>query len=140
MREALAALPKEKLAALLPETSPIDVLVVGKDAKAKAAQGTTASHEGAGRISLNAALALAEDEATQIRSLSRVGLHAEALAASNNWVVSGKRTASGKPLLSNDPHLAPSAPLDLVPGSSQRAGRECGWSDRGRPSRRGDWS
>src|SRR4030095_5503999 len=28
MREALAVLPKEKLAALLPETSPIDVLVV----------------------------------------------------------------------------------------------------------------
>ena len=110
MREALAFLPKEKLAALLPETSPIDVLVVGKDAKAKAAQATTASHEGAGRISLNAALALAEDEATQTRSLSRVGLHAEALAASNNWGVSGKRTASGKPLLSNDPHLAPSAP------------------------------
>ena len=25
--------------------------------------------------------------------------------ASNNWVVSGKRTASGKPLLANDPHL-----------------------------------
>jgi len=25
--------------------------------------------------------------------------------ASNNWVVSGKRTASGKPMLANDPHL-----------------------------------
>jgi penicillin amidase len=30
--------------------------------------------------------------------------------ASNNWVVSGKRTASGKPLLANDPHLPASAP------------------------------
>jgi penicillin G amidase len=29
---------------------------------------------------------------------------------SNNWVVSGERTASGKPLLANDPHLALSAP------------------------------
>ena len=29
---------------------------------------------------------------------------------SNNWVVSGARTASGKPLLSNDPHLGLSAP------------------------------
>ena len=29
---------------------------------------------------------------------------------SNNWVVSGARTASGKPLLANDPHLAMSAP------------------------------
>lgn len=29
---------------------------------------------------------------------------------SNNWVVSGKLTASGKPLLANDPHLAYSQP------------------------------
>lgn len=29
---------------------------------------------------------------------------------SNNWVVHGSRTASGKPLLANDPHLALSAP------------------------------
>ena len=30
--------------------------------------------------------------------------------ASNNWVVSGTRTRSGKPLLANDPHLRLSAP------------------------------
>lgn len=30
--------------------------------------------------------------------------------ASNNWVVSGKRTASGQPMLANDPHLLLSAP------------------------------
>ena len=29
---------------------------------------------------------------------------------SNNWVIPGKRTGSGKPLLANDPHLALSAP------------------------------
>jgi len=29
---------------------------------------------------------------------------------SNNWVISGSRTQSGKPLLASDPHLAPSAP------------------------------
>ncbi|MGP8250402.1 MAG: penicillin acylase family protein [Terracidiphilus sp.] len=29
---------------------------------------------------------------------------------SNNWVISGSHTASGKPLLSNDMHLAPSVP------------------------------
>jgi penicillin amidase len=27
------------------------------------------------------------------------------MMASNNWVISGKKTASGKPLLANDPHL-----------------------------------
>ncbi|HEX9446458.1 MAG TPA: penicillin acylase family protein, partial [Dongiaceae bacterium] len=31
-------------------------------------------------------------------------------AASNNWVVAGARTASGKPLLANDPHLGLMAP------------------------------
>jgi penicillin amidase len=29
---------------------------------------------------------------------------------SNNWAIAGSRTASGKPLLASDPHLAPSAP------------------------------
>ncbi|WP_271220135.1 penicillin acylase family protein [Streptosporangium carneum] len=29
---------------------------------------------------------------------------------SNSWVVGGRHTASGKPLLSNDPHLAPNMP------------------------------
>ncbi|MGJ9411400.1 penicillin acylase family protein [Aeromicrobium sp. CF4.19] len=29
---------------------------------------------------------------------------------SNSWVVSGDRTATGKPILANDPHLAPSMP------------------------------
>ena len=48
------------------------------------------------------------------------GVHRQAAAApvdaligggsSNNWVVSGARTRSGKPLLANDPHLQLSAP------------------------------
>lgn len=48
--------------------------------------------------------------AVQSASLARVGLRAEELAASNNWVVSGRRTTTGKPILANDPHLEPSAP------------------------------
>jgi penicillin amidase len=43
-------------------------------------------------------------------ALERVGLHAIDSAASNNWVVNGKRTTTGKPLLANDPHLSASAP------------------------------
>ncbi len=31
-------------------------------------------------------------------------------AASNNWVISGKHTTTGKPILANDPHLGLSAP------------------------------
>src|SRR6185369_17197825 len=36
MRAGMASLPKEKRDALLPETSPLDVLVVGKDRKPSA--------------------------------------------------------------------------------------------------------
>ncbi len=38
------------------------------------------------------------------------GLGSADAAASNNWVVSGSRTADGKPLLANDPHLSQSVP------------------------------
>jgi penicillin amidase len=55
-------------------------------------------------------LALNAVEETRRRSLERVGLFAEDLAASNNWVISGRHTFSGKPLLANDPHLLPSVP------------------------------
>jgi penicillin amidase len=107
MREALSALPAEKRARLLPEISPIDVLVYGTDAKGPA-KSTTATRRS--EVS-NEVLS----EATRIESirndaLARIGLHAEGLAASNNWVVSGKRTTTGKPLLSNDPHLRATAP------------------------------
>jgi len=119
MREALSGLPPEKLALLLPVKSPLDVLVVGSDrkpARKKAArlEMPQALPHGLGS-GVDAAAAttmkdMVQDAEVEARSLARVGLYAEALAASNNWVASGKRTVSGKPLLANDPHLAPSAP------------------------------
>ena len=45
-----------------------------------------------------------EKEPAQVSALDWLG------GASNSWVVSGARTASGKPLLANDPHLGLSAP------------------------------
>jgi len=123
MREALAALPAEKRAALLPETSPLDVLVVGKDTRKTTSSfrgGTRAATEGQfPRLNGSKSFAspstdllanLAKSAETEDQSLERIGLYAEGLAASNNWVVSGKHTASGRPLLANDPHLAASAP------------------------------
>ena len=112
MRAALAGLPAEKRAGLMPEISPLDVLVVGKDAKdankkANSATHATESHEIFSRETL---LALARDEEIAAGALARVGLYVEGLAASNNWVVSGKHTTTGKPLLANDPHLPASAP------------------------------
>ena len=46
---------------------------------------------------------------------------------SNNWVVSGAHTVSGKPLLSNDMHLDLRMPEHLVRGASHSRGlRRCG--------------
>ncbi len=46
----------------------------------------------------------------QIDAVRRsIGLAAEA-SGSNNWAVSGKLSASGKPLIAGDPHLPPSMP------------------------------
>jgi penicillin amidase len=110
MREALQDLPHAKLTTLLPETSSLDVVVVGSDTAKKA----TAHHEttnAAYPTEVTAMLAALEREAEiHERTMSRIGLLADSLAASNNWVVNGKHTVSGKPLLANDPHLSPSAP------------------------------
>jgi penicillin G amidase len=53
---------------------------------------------------------LLERRETRLRTLRRIGLHADQLQASNAWAVSGNRSASGKPMLANDPHFDPSAP------------------------------
>ena len=111
MRERLSPLPAEKLRELLPASSPLDVLVVGTD-DARPAPRRTRSRAlpPAPGTTAETLRALAADEAVLRRSQERLGLYAEDLAASNNWVVSGRRSATGKPLLANDPHLAPTAP------------------------------
>lgn len=127
MRGSLSSLPKEKREALLPDTSPLDVLVVGSDRrKARGNRPTSvtpAVARGSGRRGSNPTVQqvvspelLAElhklNEAQQ-RSFELLGLTPPALEtihASNNWVVSGKRSATGKPLLANDPHIPASAP------------------------------
>ena len=106
MRQALSVLPAEKRAELLPEISPIDVLVVGKDTKAK---GSSAQLK-VDPVSPEFLEKLAYNQAIATAALARIGFDTDALAASNNWVVSGNRTVTGKPLLANDPHLRPTAP------------------------------
>ena len=109
MRASLATLPKEKRDALTPDISPLDVLVVGNDGT-KRAQSTNAPTPS---IDLGVLAELSEVMKSQRESLERLGLNTpsiETLQASNNWVVSGKRTLSGKPLLANDPHIPASAP------------------------------
>ncbi|HEY0384767.1 MAG TPA: penicillin acylase family protein, partial [Pyrinomonadaceae bacterium] len=131
-RAAFADLPPAQREALFPETSPLDVLLVGSDnlrpkQKRAAIDGSSTPVAAIDGSSMSVAAidgsstpivpiegatmrAAAEDEALRQRSLERLGLYAEDCAASNNWVVSGARTTTGKPLLANDPHLQASAP------------------------------
>lgn len=112
MRASLANLPDDKRAALLPEASALDVVLVGSDGAKNKTAGLPSprSHLLRACAEESAVAELLSVIRTSRRSLERVGLYAEGRAASNNWVVSGSRTATGKPLLANDPHLAPSAP------------------------------
>jgi penicillin amidase len=106
MRQALSALPAEKRAELMPEISSIDVLVVGKDTQTKGASAQLKADP----VSPQVLEKLAYNQMIASAALSRIGFDTDALAASNNWVVSGNHTVTGKPLLSNDPHLRPTAP------------------------------
>lgn len=54
------------------------------------------------------ALRLAEGDMDRVLALAPPELPEG--AGSNNWVVAGSRSASGKPLLANDPHLSLTAP------------------------------
>jgi len=111
MRASMAALPKEKRDALMPEKSPLDVLVVGRDRSTA----KTASRKLPSLLVPDAALLseLNKSVESERQSLERIGFPSrtiDSIEASNNWVVSGKRTASGKPLLANDPHIPAAAP------------------------------
>jgi penicillin amidase len=107
LRASILALPREKVTALTNQVTPYDVVLFGKDAITSKAVART----NAAQTDLSEVLAAAEREAEIRRgSLERVGMYAEELAASNNWVISGRRTASGLPILANDPHLQPTAP------------------------------
>ncbi|HJR06203.1 MAG TPA: penicillin acylase family protein [Pyrinomonadaceae bacterium] len=118
-RAMLADLAPARRAQLLPDSSPLDVIVVGSDdtkAQPPAKRKSAAKTQGATSPAFDehARAELLEEVARVMEltrsSLERTGLFMEDRAASNNWVASGKRTASGNPLLANDPHLPASAP------------------------------
>jgi penicillin amidase len=108
LKASLQSLPKDKFDDLANTQTEYDVIMFGKDVpKAKKAAAGDAK-----RFDIPDSLLASVDayEIARKSSLSRVGLYAEELAASNNWVISGKRTADGKPLIANDPHLLATAP------------------------------
>lgn len=101
MREQIRGkLPAELDADLFPDHSPLDHPVAEPVPGANAVPQRTLSLALPSPRELDPVLATllpAEDDST-------------AGAGSNNWVVSGAHTQSGKPLLANDPHLGHSAP------------------------------
>lgn len=126
MRDSLKNFDPAKLADLNNKVTSYDVVLFGEDAKVAtgiATEGTESTQQETIKNDLKNAYndskkhsvasvnSVAEnDMEIRRRSLERIGFYAEELAASNNWVVSGKRTADGKPILANDPHLLPAAP------------------------------
>lgn len=111
MRAAMASLPKEKRDALMPEITALDVLAVGSDRGPKKAHAQPELPESLRPdAQMLAKLAQLNEEQTTLARLGFPIATDDSFQASNNWVVSGKRTASGKPLLANDPHLQPAAP------------------------------
>nr|MBA2341443.1 penicillin acylase family protein [Pyrinomonadaceae bacterium] len=114
-RLAFADVPKERLDLIVPETSPLDVIVVGSDNKLRGRSSTSTpdkrrSNELSETERAELLQAVSRAHQTTRRTLEAAGLYAEDAAASNNWVVAGRRTATGKPLLANDPHLQISVP------------------------------
>jgi penicillin amidase len=109
LRASLQSVPKDKLDDLYNNVTPYDVVLFGKDG-GSVPKGNSALRAPVVKNTESLARLIREEDALRESSLARVGLYAEDLAASNNWVISGKRTADGKPLLANDPHLAPTAP------------------------------
>lgn len=110
VRESIKGIDPAKFADLTNPVTPYDVILFGKDAKAKTAAAAADDKAKPTQRSEDIANLAAEQVALRESSLSRIGLYAEDLAASNNWVVSGKLTADGKPILANDPHLLAAAP------------------------------
>src|SRR6185436_9174923 len=80
MRQALSALPAEKRADLLPEISPLDVVVVGKDTQSRAESARLRPYP----LSTEALASLAHNQQIAAAALARIGLDTDALAASNN--------------------------------------------------------
>jgi penicillin G amidase len=112
IRASLVDLPPDKRNQLLMTKSDLDLLLVGRDYKVAGILKEN-FHSKQSLIS-HTSLSVLEKASALMRntqlSLSRLGLDSEHQAVSNSWVVSGKHTISGKPLLANDPHLSPSVP------------------------------
>ncbi|PYP89200.1 MAG: hypothetical protein DMF61_04330 [Blastocatellia bacterium AA13] len=126
VRAAFAGVPAEKRNQIFPTKFAMDLLLVGSD-ESKSSTGATlgipskdstraarAESKSSYVVDVHPSSGVVTKSSEMLESarswLEAMGFSATGMAASNNWVISGKRSATGKPLLANDPHLSPSAP------------------------------
>lgn len=101
MREHIAAkLGKELSSDVFPDHSALDVPV---------AEVSASTHQGPKTAGTHLCREAAVDNLLA-EGLLPAGMETPAGVGSNNWVVNGSHTKSGKPLLANDPHLGHSIP------------------------------
>jgi penicillin amidase len=110
VRAAFEGVPEEKRNQIFQTKSAMDVLLIGSDQTTPS--GKNQSHSWSAEACPSSSmveelLALLPSERSWLES---IGFSVTDPAASNNWVVSGDHSVTGKPLLANDPHLTPSAP------------------------------
>lgn len=113
--EALAGLPAERRRFLLPDVSTDDVLVI-PDAEPRPLPST------AGLLTRGAPAPRPISPLPRPEPLEVLGVPLEPWGwasppevGSNGWVIAGAHTASGKPILANDPHLGFTAPGTWYP-------------------------
>jgi penicillin amidase len=104
---------------LFPAYDPSRPIITPTEAIGDGGAGPAATPPAAGVTPASPVIALSDREATALADLAGLGDSIGGLAGfdrggglvgahgvgSNNWVVSGTRTASGRPMLANDPHL-----------------------------------
>jgi penicillin amidase len=97
-----------------PGASAVQATPTGRGAGSSAAQpparGKPPSRTPAGRSGQPAASALAADLSALSAIVDAIEVAPPFVGGSNNWVISGSRSITGKPLLANDPHLAGQTP------------------------------
>ncbi len=104
--ELQKTLSKEQLVQLFPPyPSDHPVIVPTPNTSSVGIDGQIASGENSGGLAQQISPAL-DSLTSNLQDIQAVlGAHTSDIG-SNNWVISGKRTTTGKPLLANDPHLA----------------------------------
>lgn len=104
LRALLSDLPGEVFDELLPETSPLDVMPDGQTMTAAPVPAERSPHQ------LSASELALFSEVLNVVRRARAATGGDGQVGSNSWVLDGKLSSSGKPMLASDPHLPATSP------------------------------